>query len=813
MTNRRGEFARLDNYSATLLLSNDLDPFYDYDGIRLLRSLLAKLYRLVERDREDIAGSKYSPPSRIWCRSLDEEIAQAEDGRKAIALTTAKIARSLMARSTRDAEEAFKLLSRAKGEGAKDIERRIRYYALARGSPHLVEEVDRVLKDPEVLSWTVPRREIGDVLRLRFEEASPTAQSLFLHTLKRGPDSSELESFVQRSGSMSEPEDKSLTDDQIRQAVQTWQRRELSRFRANLPAVLLPLADELGFTSSVTDIRQQALVEDGWWSGGAHWVSHGSPVSADDLRTRDPASVIEFVSTWKPTGREDSDDFQGLLHELRKAVSADVSWGGKIAMALGRRDVPLLLRAAVLEGLRDSRSSVEEHAQAEGETERTLFPWLAALDLVSHALELPDDGANEGPDLQSRAYVEAAIGLLGLATSEEVLENHASRVWQLLQKGRELSLTWRAESAAQVQDVEGILIASLNTLSGQLVRATLNVALTQARFTRAKAPEASDAVTPELSRVVSRALDDFLSRASKSTTTLTYSAAGYGALGMMGEYVPQIGYLSSGWLRDNIDTLFAEVSDPMQGPAWVAYITRAVFSDRVFSMARSYYIAAARAANPENEPGGRWSTSEGLAQHALISVLRGTSSIRDKVDELVALTFARVPPENRAHAYWTTYRAWEDHDGAIDSVYIQRAVDFWTWRLTELEAEPASPARTTEAEGLLWFFLTNRVPADLSLDPAARTVRLLDKRATGHLSLFERLASTAEQFPDRTYEIAEVAVGLALSSEYPYIAKEPLTIVLKAALMSGDFGIRQRATQLVHKLGEVTGDASFGDIL
>jgi hypothetical protein len=611
---------------------------------------------------------------------------------------------------------------------------------------------------------------------------------------------------------MSGPNVGNLTEEKIKEAVATWQRRELRRFGSKLPPLLQPLARELGIEAKDMAPQEQAMLEDGWWSDGVHWVGHASPVSADDLRAKKPEDAVEYVTAWKAPDDGSEQDIHGLLQALRTAVTADVHWGASVAIEAVRGS-SLLVRTAALEGLRDAAQS-RDQASEQSHSDSKPFPWGVAFSVVSDAFSVAETVSDGVIGVSLRAYLEVSIDILTLTATGDVLREHGETVRRLLVTGRKLRATWLAESATKIEDVEGILLASLNTLSGRLVRATLNVGLTDARLAREKNGATDSTAPSHIGREVGAALDDFLAEGTKGTAKGNpFSPAGYGALGMMGEYAPQIAYLAPGWLRQNIETLFANVGSPLSGPGWASYITRAGFYDSVFSLAKSYYREAALAASPDEEQEGRWSTSEGLAQHVLISVLRGRSEVQPNVDELVVLTFSRVPPASRSHAYWEIYRAWEDHDAPISDKLVNNALSFWGWRLNELERVDASAGRATEAEGLLWFFLTRRVPANRSLDLAMRTLKLLGKRATANLSLLERLATLADEFPAGAYNVAEVAVSLALASDYPYVPKEPLFVVLRAALKSPDDDVADRATRLVHKLGDVTGDTSFGDLL
>lgn len=805
---RREPFARIETYAATLVLSEGLPELLAFDGVRLLRSLLAKLYRIVEKG-ETLGGETYSGPSRIWCRTFDVDIARADDGRMAIALTTAKVACAVFEKSEELGAEAFALLGRAKSEASRDIGSRIRYYALARGSPNLRGQVESLLSDPDVLSPRGPRREIGDVLRLRFEEGSTRSQLLFKHTIMRGPDASALPLYLERQPDGADCDEEPLTDERVAVAVKTWQRRELSRFRGKLPIVLRPLAEELGVTGDLPDERELALVEDGWWSGGAHWVGHASPVSPEDMANQTPAQVIELVSQWSSRQQsEEWHDLQGILQEIRKAIASSVEWAGRLCTAVLSQDVPVILKAAVLDGLRGYLTAGGEQGNPDLSNRIREFPWQDAFALMQEAFEGAPSGANAADVAAGRAFVDAAISLIEAVGIEEVVERHRERLWQLLVLARDSSLAWQSEAVVPVRDVESILLASLNTLSGRLVQATLHVALAEARSTWPVKGEQFVAA-PALSEAVSNALTSFLQKSTEPSDAS--EASRIGALATMGEYAAQIAFLNFEWLRENFEKLFSQTQNRSLAPAWAAYITRARFSSSVFALARPFYLSAARSPRAEGEAEGRWSVSEGLAQHILISVLQGATVVG--VDELATLVFTNAPASNRAHAYWATYRSWEDHEGVIDAVFIARARELWAWRLDQLESVAPSAERSTEAEGLLWFFLTSKVPAELSLELALRTVLLLDKKATGNLSLLERLASTSEQFPDQSYEIAEAAINLALSSPYPYIPTEPVIVILKAALTSSNPTLRKRATEMVNKLGEDTGDASYGDLL
>lgn len=69
------------------------------------------------------------------------------------------------------------------------------------------------------------------------------------------------------------------------------------------------------------------------WSSGAHWIGHESPITVEELLSREPAEQLEFLLTYKGN-RFDGPNREGLLNTITQAVQQDFDWGYKLAQAL-----------------------------------------------------------------------------------------------------------------------------------------------------------------------------------------------------------------------------------------------------------------------------------------------------------------------------------------------------------------------------------------------------------------------------------------------------------------------------------------------
>ena len=223
---------------------------------------------------------------------------------------------------------------------------------------------------------------------------------------------------------------------------------------------------------------------------------------------------------------------------------------------------------------------------------------------------------------------------------------------------------------------------------------------------------------------------------------------------------------------------------------------------------------AAGAATPEQSDDAHereWSLTKFLTEHVLIAMLRGLVVPGDS-DLLLETTYERVPVAERVHTYWSVWRDRRNDAEATPDEFIERILSFWSWRLDVLEQKPASPARLEELKGLNWFLRTPNLPDEEVLRLGQRTVALADGEIASHNASWERLAELAEVDTATTFELAERIVRANLRQEHPYLVFEEVAPIFRAALASGAETVHERATRLIHQLGE-QGFGEFGRLL
>jgi hypothetical protein len=336
----------------------------------------------------------------------------------------------------------------------------------------------------------------------------------------------------------------------------------------------------------------------------------------------------------------------------------------------------------------------------------------------------------------------------------------------------------------------------------------MNVALWEYRRVRpdeeSKEVNDSSAVTPRLVPL----LEEILERDGRSALA---------AQAMLSQFIPQVHLMARGWMLQSSARLFdGGAASPLSRPIWAAYITRARLYDNVFRDLRPWYVAAADAAGEANGDAApqdhTWAPSRHLAVSVLTAVLHGLASVGD-ADELVERTFLNVKVEDSTHAYWGIFRSWSDSDGEVAPKFIERLVQFWEWRLQQLELSGDSDRRTEEAIGLRWFLATPHIPAGDAVRLGRRTVELsgIDIEDRG-VPLWDRLVELAEEDVGGTYEIAERLIQEALARDFPYLPFESVAPTLARALKYGDDQIKKRAERLVNTLGE-RGLYEYGKLL
>lgn len=765
------------------LLDELLPVLASLDEERTLRLLLSKMRRV------QVLADSIGLSDRWLVWELDFEArADSDDVVSRIAGAAAHLADRM---GSRDAESAVRVMKVLDGyRGA--VFTRLWYRVLAAAGEHLRDRLDGFVRSDEAVHAGHPAREIALVLRKQFSNASPAARRAFADAVIHGPDRVELRESLRGEGGR-DPNDQEVED-----YVGQWQRRRLRWFRGDIPEELLDLADEHGMFGQKPSYEEQQLAEVGIYVGAASWGGvDPTPITPEQLSALSPEEAVEFLVEWNPGSGEGT--FEGLHATLSQFAK------GHPGAALGILEAGADLEPVWLESL---LGGLLEAARASAELD-----WGRALDAVHRVV-------NDAAGVHSAKTPEALAWRRALSSGLEIIREGCrldsippealSQVWAVLQAATGVRLIWDLADRDLPQSYEGVLVASLNDAAGKLVWAVVSAALWhyRAAFPEEKtdiSEETRDHVRGPLSTILTPLLDRILAERGPNAAS---------AHAVLGQFIPQLHLLAREWVHDRDEPLFGGgLDEPAAQPAWTAYIDRANLYDSVFQSLRPWYVRAAERVREWSSAVGdspsRRSPAEKLASHLMVAVLRGVVSPTDE-DGLLVTAFENVDGSDWGHAYWEVFRAWSDADAPPPPAFVERLVEFWEWRLSQLQAAPHSVSTRAEAKALGWLFHTPHISAADVIRLGKATSRL----AQGELEMYsrwDRMLELAQADLSGAFDIGEAVILAELRSEFPHIPND-VRPFLEYIVKTGGEGTRDRARRLVDRLGE-KGFRQFRDLL
>jgi hypothetical protein len=784
---RRGRWAlstawlleRVDLHDAQDILDALVPAISSEAGQSLAKLLERKLVSAI-RSVDPKADEDTPRMIALWCRDLDGSD-ERDDVRCMLLRAFGKILITLAAKSEADAAwVVVQLESLPAG-----LSTRLRYYVVARSAPYLRDQVSALLSEPRLLEWELPGREVGELLRRRFEDADDGAQTAFVQLLERGPNEAEIEHYAEWASNVGR-------DSGRQAAIAYWQAKHLRRFGARLPSRLHPLAQTIDFTPAPPDPEDLGLTEDGWYGGQASWVGEVSPITTENLGDFTPEQLAEEIATWVPTSGVDAPSLRGLDDALESATFDNVVRGLSIAEAiLSAAKTPRGL-AGILRGLR--RAAGEDRS----------FPWQTVAALASKVLRMFRD-AMASEWAQARA---SALDLIHDSIAKmpaEFLEEITNALEELIKH----PTTWQDNEEIETLSMDGMLSAALNTTGGRATEVLIRISLR--KYNVDASPGESEAASGKRRQQIGERL-----LKSISVVLDKHGRSALGARASLGTYLPQLVWFAPEWWAERASQLVGDgILDAARNPIWSAYLARGQFFDQTFIALRRWYAIAAQSATGRNSTVGdrRWEPERHLVEHAIIAVVRGKAHVGE-TDAFVENAVNNVPIDDRTHAYWSIFRGWtdaKDKGQTVTSDFSDRLIRFWDWRIDQLERHDDWADRNEEADGLLWFCLTPFLPPAEIIRLGARTLAIAKgKRGTIH-SLWEKIAELSSIDPDGAFRMAELAVELELNSPWPMFQVSELKPIFSSALGRGSGETRATALGLLNRLGDA-GFSEFGSL-
>lgn len=569
-----------------------------------------------------------------------------------------------------------------------------------------------------------------------------------------------------------------LADDKVRQEYRL--ARTLAALGAALPARgrerLDHLLGELGVT-------KQELEASGRPGGiVTSFVGPTSPRSAADLAQMPNAQLLEFLSSWAPSGDWAAPSPEGLGRTLQEAVKLDPSRFADLAEEFVNVE-PTYVRS-LLRGLQD--------ALKEGNG----FDWSPVLRLSAWVLAQADpshDGQDRDrdPDWSWTRGTIADLLDVGLPSTEHPIPfDLREEVWaQLARLLEDPDPTPEHEEQYGGSNMDPVTLA-INTVRGRAMHATVQYALWVRRHL---GDSATFDTMPEVKAVLDRHID------VEFDPSLAVRS-------VYGQFFPWLHLIDPDWAASRIETIFPVQPDDAERfeAAWDAFI---VFTPPFDSMAEVladvFAAAVERLPTDDNERGHHRDPGRHLAEHLAVFVVRDVLSIHS---ELVRNFFAHGASDLHGHVHEFLGHAFSRERPPIE--VMERGMALWEARLEVMRSDPAANLAELKSFGA-WFEVGGA-------DPAWRLYQLLDVlRLTGgridHTwRVLETLEALADSFPSEALTAVRLLSQPTDETWEILAGRDNIKGILTIGL--SDEGTRGEAESLAHELG-ARGYTEFRSIL
>jgi hypothetical protein len=431
------------------------------------------------------------------------------------------------------------------------------------------------------------------------------------------------------------------------------------------------------------------------------------------------AQLLEFLSSWAPSGEWAAPSPEGLGRTLQEAVKQDPSRFAALSDAFVNVD-PTYVRS-LLRGLQD--------ALKEGKA----FDWSPVLRLSAWVLaqaDPPHDGRDRDrdPDWSWTRGTIADLLDVGLPSSQHSIPFELrDAVWaQLAQLLEDPDPTPEHEEQYGGSNMDPVTLA-INTVRGRAMHATVQYALWVRRHL-------GNAATFDAMPEVEEALDRHLDVEVDPSLAVR---------SVYGQFFPWLHLIEPNWAESRIATIF-----PVEpaGAAWfeAAWDAFVVFTPPFDSMAAVladvFTAAVERLPADDNERSHHRDPGVHLAEHLAVFVVRGVLSIDHKI---VQRFFAQGSSGLHGHVHEFLGHAFSHEEPP--SEVMQRGMALWEARLEVMRSDPAANLPELKSFGA-WFEVGG-------VDPSWRLHQLLDvPRLTGgridHTwRVLETLEALADLFP------------------------------------------------------------------
>lgn len=644
----------------------------------------------------------------------------------------------------------------------------------------------RKMLDHELFEDYRYRHEYAMLLKDRFSTLTQEEQETILGWIDQGPDREETRSILKAH----------LGDDfkeeYVDRRTKAWQRDRLSWFCDSLPPCWRDRYEAL-----VAEVGPPEHADVTFWCetgrGGGE-----PPKTAAQLAAMDTASMVKFLSSWRPNSKDVmGPSMADLANQLGSAVRDNLERfsGEAPAFAVLHPTYVTRLLGEIATALQNKRDIAFDPVVE-------LCLAVAAKPVALSPQErMPSDRLDSDPSWEY-ARNEVATVLARVCDRDAPL-NLRDKVWQCL-----AALDDAPDKSYVVgEPEEDIRLAmwldhACNNPKARWVHAVIRYALWAKRQSVREfgAEEASIGMPqiPEAADLLANLLEP-----DSSSSPAVFSE--------LGQSFPALCWLDQNWAEEHAAGVFIMDGDHAQHgwAAWNSYLVANRAYDGVFRILESIYSHAVDALEqPLETANARFNPLEGLATHLVVLCGRGIVPVGDS-EGLLGRFFRRAPAGAKAHAIETVGRSLEGEDD-IPAGVIERFAQLWEWfRANMVEGQERPAMEALAAFG--WWLACGRFDDEWCLDQLVR-ITAIQPLVNPEDDTMRKLSELANEHPAKAVSCADRMVRGDREGWRLYGWRDTLLSLLKAVLASDDAAARSIAMKLIDHLGR-RGFLEYGKLL
>ena len=751
-------------------------PLAGESALAVLCSLLSDAIRLSHNSTEDGSREDYS---YVWRSTIEGADSDRNDDLE-----------NLLVSAVRDAAEA---LMEKNPIGTLTFVEAQNYRVFGRIGLHLrrkwpesdSEGTARLVTDREVIEDIDVNHELFCILQQQFGKLPMQAQRDYLTLIEQGIDPQSWLDFRERESGQRPSEEEAT------KYIQRWQYRKL-----------IPVSEFLDqeWTSRFLALKNQL----GEWEHpdllsftSGLWRGPTSPKSEDELQVMSVESLVSYLRDWQPPSDPIGPSSEGLGRTLTSLVAAEpTNFAAKAE--LFNRVAPTYV-GALLAGFNGALKNKRD------------FSWRSVVDLckwVAVQPEIPDNAdarnlADPGWGW-TRKQIADLIQSGFQAGTLEIPYDFRYDVWEILRiLTQDPDPTPEREQALDGETMDPATL-SINTTRGESMHAVVRYALWVRRHDRDPVSEAGDQAhdfddMPEVRSVLEHHLDPGIdpSLAIRS---------------VYGQWFPWLVLLDEDWASRHANVIFPEFVDSqaLAAAAWETYLRFCAGYDNVFKLLRDQYSQAVERINATSAgEKGHGAPDERLIEHLMVFFWRELLAL-DERRGLLTRFYSRAPESLKAHAIDFLGRNLHNND-EVPLPVLDRLKALFEERVEVVRRGTSSKTPASELVPFGWWFASGKFEVVWALGQL-RNVLTISGWAEPHKRVIERLAEVASQWPAESVECLGLLVDGDKDGWHTRMWDPQTRDILSSAFESSDPTGRQRAEDLVHRLGSL-GYFQYRDLL